>query len=50
MGKLTIGRSFENFCTFANEFKSFNFTVLCDALKHRLELSNGEQTYHRAKR
>ncbi|EFW36437.1 hypothetical protein HMPREF9554_03093 [Treponema phagedenis F0421] len=30
------------YCTFANEFKSFNFTVLCDALKHRLELSNGE--------
>ncbi|EFW37612.1 hypothetical protein HMPREF9554_01892 [Treponema phagedenis F0421] len=38
VSKLTIGRSFENLRTFANEFKSFNFTVLCDALKHRLEL------------
>ncbi|EFW37021.1 hypothetical protein HMPREF9554_02498 [Treponema phagedenis F0421] len=35
VSKLTIGRSLKIYCTFANEFKSFNFTVLCDAFKHR---------------
>ncbi|EFW36894.1 hypothetical protein HMPREF9554_02640 [Treponema phagedenis F0421] len=31
------------YCTFANEFKSFNFTVCVDAFKHRLKLSKGGQ-------
>ncbi|EFW39438.1 hypothetical protein HMPREF9554_00049 [Treponema phagedenis F0421] len=36
------GEVLKIYCNFANEFKSFNFTVLCDALKHRSELSKGE--------
>ncbi|EFW36930.1 hypothetical protein HMPREF9554_02593 [Treponema phagedenis F0421] len=40
----TQGRTLGN-STFGSptSFKAFNFTICVDALKHRLELSNGEQ-------